>query len=178
MRTILILLLAGAPPAFGQDYVTNPPDTPNVWATVRDSDGEVKGVYVAETWFTSEGVGDAPFSVPGAHTAVNTGVPSLAVLEAVYADILTATKRVEALANLNTYFLGRGWITTALTALSQYAQVPADKQLAARLWMLRWATATQHRDPCDISIRHCWTFSDASFLSDNLVIVNGAWAVP
>ena len=105
-----MLLLAGAAPAFGQYYPSgapiNPSDTPSVWAQVRNSDGAIGSVWEAESP-TSEHDDRAPMSARSGYTLVNAGVPSLPVLEAVYADILTATERTGALANLNRYLIHR-----------------------------------------------------------------------
>ena len=186
MRTAIlivsgVLLLAGAAPAFGQYYPSgapiNPSDTPSVWAQVRNSDGAIGSVWEAESP-TSEHDDRAPMSARSGYTLVNAGVPSLPVLEAVYADILTATERTGALANLNRYLLHREWVTAPLTALSQYndpGQVPVDKRRSARHWMLRFAASPVLTDPCIYrNVGRCLTGAGSSFLGSNLVVVDGA----
>ena len=66
---------------------------------------------------------------------VNVGVPSLAIIEALYAA-LDASQQTTLLANLSTYIAQRGWLEN-LTALSDLAAVETRYEPSGRQWALR-----------------------------------------
>ena len=161
------------------DYMTSS-DDPSVWV-VLDSTGAVVEIYEAEDPVNA-GDTEAPMSTPldddgnllPGYTAVNVGLPSLAVISALYAST-GIDERSDALNGLRGYLMGRGWITSAaasvdemvnaVTATHCRADGASSCKPSARQWAMReLAKATGQ--------------STTGLYSAELVVNASTWALP
>ena len=159
----------GSPCVFHWRYMAAS-DTPSLWAIILDSDRSIAFLWEGEDPVS---VGDtiSPFGTPedddgnvlSGYSHVNVGMPSLPVVEAVYAG-LTATERPVALSCTGDYVTGRGWLTT-FTALADLATIEMRYEPSGRQWAMRCAA-----EASDEAV--------TAFYLDNLVVSSGAWAIP
>ena len=143
-------------------------DNPSVWAVTRDADGVVVALRESEDTTTDAPVSvpydddeDNPMPLPG-YTVVNVGLPSLTVIEALYAT-LTATVRTAALSCTGDYVTGRGWLD-AFTGLSDLSSIEARYEPSGRQWAMRCAAQA-----ADEGV--------TTFYLGALVVDAGVWAV-
>ena len=149
---------------------------PSVWVVVSDTDGSIVSMWEGEDPIS---VGDtvAPIGIPTIDdddnpdtpdttatglSVVNVGLPSLSVIEAVYAT-LTATERADALSCTGDYVTGRGWLS-AFTQLSDLATIEPRYEPSGRQWAMRCAAQA-----ADEAV--------TTFYLGNLVVDAGVWAV-
>ena len=144
-------------------------DTPSVWVLLRDSDGTVTAMWEAED---PASIGDtvAPLSSPldaddnplPGYTVVNVGLPSLTVIEALYAT-LTVDQRTPALSCTGDYVMGRGWLST-FSGLPNLSTISSRYEPSGRQWAMRCAAQASDE-------------AVTGFYLDNLVVSSGVWAV-
>ena len=147
------------------DYVASS-DDPSIWAITQDVNGGIVALFEAED---PAGTGP-PISVPQdddgndlpGYTAVNVGLPSLAVIEALYGG-LTATVRAAALSCTGDYVTGRGWLQ-AFTGLPALSTIEARYEPSGRQWAMRCGAQASDE-------------AVTTFYLDSLVVDAGVWAV-
>lgn len=140
-------------------------DTPSVWVVVSDAGGSIRSMWEGEDPIS---VGDtvSPLGLPEddndviipGYTAVNVGLPSLAVIERLYASIPRA-----ALACTRDYVTGRGWLDS-LSTLADLATITARYEPSGRQWAMRCGAQASDKAVTD-------------FYLDNLVVDAGVWVV-
>ena len=133
-------------------------DDPALWV-VLDAAGIVTSVWEAEDQPDSTPLGADP-----GQTVVNVGLPSLAVIEALYTDTLTAPQRTTALSCTGDYVTGRGWLP-ALTTLADLATIETRYRPSGRQWAMRCAAEESGQ-------------SVSLFYTSELVVSDGAWTLP
>ena len=140
-------------------------DTPSIWV-VLDAGGIVIGMWENEDPLTP-GDTTPPLEVPEDQldaTVVNVGLPTLAVITAVYTSDLTADQRTAALSCTGDYVTGRGWLSVFAT-LTDLATISARYEPSGRQWAMRCGA-----EASDESV--------TAFYLDNLIVSSGAWALP
>ena len=148
-------------------------DTPSVWVLLRDSDGTVRSIWEAED---PASIGDtvSPISIPSddndiplpGYTVVNVGLPSLAVLEALY-GAMTDSQQTDAQNALDTYLIQRGWLIgqhTHDTIAVDYAAVVVRYQPSVIQWAMRFAAQASDEGV-------------TTFYLDTMVVSSGVWAI-
>ena len=132
-------------------------DDPSIWV-VLDAAGIVTSMWEAE-----DQPDGTPLGADPGQTVTNVGLPTLAVVEALYADTLTETQRSAALNCTGDYVTGRRW-RPAFVALSDLSAIETRYEPSGRQWAMRCAAAAVGQ-------------SVGTFYTDNLVVSSGAWAV-
>ena len=146
------------------DYLATS-DNPRIWI-VMASDGTVGSIWESEDPAGS----DPPISVPQdaqgndlpGFTVVNIGLPSLSVIEALYATLPLA-QRTAALTCTGDYVESRGWLTEFST-LTNLGGIEARYEPSGRQWAVRCAA-----DAKDQSVTMLYL--------DELIVTAGAWAL-
>ena len=147
------------------DYLTNS-DNPSVWILMA-SDGSVSGIWESEDPAGS----DPPMSIPQdddgndvpGFTVSDIGLPALPVIESLYAN-LPLDQRTAALTCTGDYVRSRGWLA-AFSALTDLSGIVPRYEPSGRQWAQRCAAQAAG-------------VSTTGFYLQNLVVVNGAWALP
>ena len=153
------------------DYVAAS-DNPSVWAVTRDTDGAVVALRESE-----DVTADQPVSVPyddndnplPGYTVIDVGLPSLAVIELVYAT-LTATERTVALRSTGDYVTGRGWLESFAT-LADLSSIETRYEPSGRQWAMRCAANAA------VGVSGCHDAPVTTFYLGALVVSSGVWAV-
>ena len=148
-------------------YMTSS-DDPSVWV-VLDSAGQVIGMHEAEDASEAALPLDENGNVLEGNTVVNVGLPTLAVIQQVYAA-LDAADRTGAIERLSAYVVRRGWLT-GLTALSGLSSIAARYEPSGRQWAMRCAANAEADLP------GCERGPVTQFYQDNLAVTAGAWVL-
>ena len=146
-------------------YLTSS-DRPSLWI-VLDATGAVTSFWEAEDPI-SEGDTVAPLAKENAITdrVVNVGLPTFSVIERIYSTVLTEDQRTEMLLAWSDYMLGRGWITTPLTQLTDtLGMVLARYEPSSRQWAMRFMAAE-----AGVSV--------PVFYKTHLEVIGDSWARP
>ena len=116
-------------------------DRPSVWVVV-DGTGALVALWESEDPIS---VGDTVSPVTAddpTHRAIKIGVPSLAVITALAADLPSA-QQADLIAQLDGYAAGeRGWLTS-LAALADLATIEPRYEPSGRQWAMRLLAAVQ-----------------------------------
>ena len=145
-------------------------DNPSVWVEL-DGLGAVTSMWESEDPPESGpalGVQEDASGTPLAgYTVVDIGLPTYAVIEALY-QTRSMTERTDALACADAYVVGRGWISPGVHTLSQVnTGVPERYEPSSRQWIMR--CMANPSNPSNSPIQ---------FYLDNLRVDNGSWALP
>ena len=129
-------------------------DRPSVWAVV-DATGEIVALWEGEDPISSGDTVSPLTADDPTHRAIKIGVPSLAVITSLAADLLPA-QQADLITRLDGYVAGeREWLT-AVTTLADLATIETRYEPSGRQWAMRLLAEVLGLEVTDLYRTRLW----------------------